>query len=214
MDHKVCIVDDEAAIGRMCADYLKTSYEVKVFTSPVDAIAAFEKDHYAPDILITDIKMPMMDGFQMARRIHETAPNLPVVIMSGYADKNHVIEAMESQALGFLEKPFTPKKMKTTIESIIRRSDYVSSLEVLLARYSLLTNSAMELNRRYVMRYARAENRLEEASVPMFRDREEVLAYLKQIQAENRLDSRLESLLQEIEGLRKATLGKKPPEDF
>lgn len=196
--HSVCIVDDEPGIGQMFSDYLKGTYDVTVFTSPARAVQAFESEKFRPDVLVTDIKMPVMTGFEMARKIHESTPGLPVVVMSGYADKGHVIEAIESQAFGFLEKPFSPKKMKSTIDSIIERNKYVASLETVLNKYSLLTKAALELNRKYVTRYARAENCLDEANLSMFKSREEVAAYLLQIKDENQLNFKVDALIEEI----------------
>lgn len=201
MSYEVCIVDDEAGIGDLCRDYLSDSYSVKVFHSPEEALKAFESDYHA-DIVLTDIKMPGMDGFQMAKRIHNKAPTVPVVMMSGYAEKKHLIEAMDNDAVGFIEKPFSLKKMRATLDTAIRKSRHVQALETLNRKYEVLVGVYRELCVRYVERYAEAENRLLQADTFHHPNVKEALEFLMKMRVENRLNSDAEKLLKEIEDLR------------
>lgn len=201
MSPQLCIVDDESGIGKMCQDYLADSYSVQAFTSPEEALAAFEKD-YHPDLLLTDIKMPGIDGFEMAKRIHQKNPEIPVVMMSGYANKNHLLQAIETEAAGFIEKPFSPKKMKATLEAVFRKAQQVQKIEELNKKYEALTSTLMELNARYVERYAKAENRLMQADTFHHPNVKEALEFLMQMRVENRLNSTAETLVKEIAALR------------
>ncbi len=202
MGMEVCVVDDEDGIGKMCRDYLSDSYSVKVFTDPREALEAFEND-YRPDLVLTDIKMPGVDGFEVAKRLHRKNPELPVVMMSGYADKNHLIQAIENEAVGFIEKPFSMKKMKSTLESAIRKSRHHLILEELNRKYAALTATLQELNARYVQRYAEAENRLIQADMFHHPNVREALEFLMSMKAENRLHSSAEKLLEEIQDLQR-----------
>ncbi len=201
MSFEVCVVDDEDGIGRLCQDYLADSFSVRVFTNPEEALMAFEGE-YRPDLLLTDIKMPNIDGFEMVKRIHEKKPEIPVVMMSGYANKNHVIQAIESEAVGFIEKPFSPKKMKSTLESAIRKVHHIHLLEELSRKYADLTATLMELNSRYVERYAQAENRLIQADTFHHPNVRAALEFLMSMKVENRLHSAAERLSNEIKTLR------------
>jgi DNA-binding NtrC family response regulator len=197
MNPEICIVDDEAGIANMCKDYLDQDYSVRVFTSPKEALAAFEGD-YSPDVLITDIKMPELDGFSMAKKIHQKVPDVPVVMMSGYADKKHVLEAMENEASGFLEKPFDPRKMKDLISSVVKKTRHNHTLDKLVRLYNEVVRIALDLNEKYIDRYTRAENRLHDASVALTPGPSETKAYLASIQTENQLHRQLDKSIEEI----------------
>lgn len=209
MNYQVCIVDDESGIGKMCEDYLADSYAVKVFNSPQEAVDAFEHD-YRPDVLLTDIKMPGMNGFEMARKIHGVDPKLPVVLMSGYAEKKHVIEAMDTEAYGFIEKPFSPKKMKSTLDLAIRKTHHLQLLESLNKKYQDLTVALMELNAKYVERYAEAENKLIAANPSHKPSPKEAAEYLTSVQAQNRLNSAIDKMYKEIQALKEADKANEP----
>jgi CheY-like chemotaxis protein len=71
VNEEVCVVDDEAGIGDMCKDYLSDTYQVRVFTSPQMALKEFEGG-YKPKLVVTDIKMPDIDGFTMVRKLHQS----------------------------------------------------------------------------------------------------------------------------------------------
>jgi CheY-like chemotaxis protein len=60
-------------------------YQVTVFHSPAEALASFERGDKAVDLLITDKTMPGMSGHELARRLHESASDLPVIMCSGYS---------------------------------------------------------------------------------------------------------------------------------
>ncbi len=197
MNPEICIVDDEAGIANMCKDYLDPDYSVRIFTSPKDALAAFEGD-YSPDVLITDIKMPELDGFSMAKKIHQKVPDVPVVMMSGYADKKHVLEAIENEAYGFLEKPFDPRKMKELVSSVVKKTRHSHTLEKLVHLYNDLVRYALDLNEKYIDRYTRAENRLHEASVSLTPGPTETKSYLASIQSENQLHRQMDKSIDAI----------------
>jgi PAS domain S-box-containing protein len=83
---RVWVVDDEPAVARYLHELLADQdYQVTVFNSPAEALARFERGDKAIDLLITDKTMPGMSGNELARRLHESVPDLPVIMCSGYS---------------------------------------------------------------------------------------------------------------------------------
>lgn len=76
---------------------------------------------HQPDIAFVDIDMPRLDGHRAAQKIREACPATQVVMVSSLATRNHVQQAMESGASGFVVKPFTSKKVNQAIEQCIRK---------------------------------------------------------------------------------------------
>jgi CheY-like chemotaxis protein len=155
---EICLVDDEIGIVEMVRDYLSESFSVRSFTSPEEAIRAFDTN-YRPDVLVTDIKMPRIDGFDLAQYARDRIPGLPVVMMSGYAEKHHILEAMDREVYGFLEKPFLPQRLKELILSGIHHARRLRGLETLVEKFNVLARTSLELNYIYINRFIAAESR-------------------------------------------------------
>lgn len=188
---KVCIVDDEQELADTYSDYLKNSYEVRTFSSAQAALAEFEKD-YDPDLVLTDLKMPGMDGDQFIDALHGKNIHKPVIIMSGHAGKAQALKAFDQQVSGFLEKPFEPKKLRATIEQSLAKSELQKVNERLLTELARLSDASMELVARYRHRFIRAENLLYEAGVNAYPKKVQVLELLEASKAERVLEDVIE----------------------
>ena len=118
-DCVIHIVDDEDAVRNSLAFLLGTSgFAVRTHAS---ATAFLE---VAPSVrngcLITDLRMPDMDGVELLRRLHEVDAMLPAIVITGHGDVQMAVEAMKNGALDFIEKPFADEVL---IESIRRAVD-------------------------------------------------------------------------------------------
>ena len=71
-----------------------------------------------PDILITDIKMPFMDGLELAAEVKKQLPDTKIVILSGYSEFEYAQEALRLGVTEYLLKPITPKKLKEVIRKL------------------------------------------------------------------------------------------------
>jgi len=76
---------------------------------------ALYKEH-KPDLILTDIRMPKMDGITMSKKIKELTPNIPIIVLSAHSETNYLIEAIESGIGGYLLKPLDKEKLYTTLE--------------------------------------------------------------------------------------------------
>lgn len=99
------VVDDDQSIRWVLEKALgKAGMAVKSFSSGDAAVAALKTTE--PDALITDIRMPGMDGFELLKRVQATHPDLPVIIITAHSDLEAAVSAYQSGAFEYLPKPF------------------------------------------------------------------------------------------------------------
>ena len=103
--HRVLVVDDEASIRDLLEKTLSMS-DYEVDTAP-DGRSALERMRLNPyDLLITDLKMPGMDGLTVIREARRYKPGLPVIVITGFSTESTAIEALNLGVAGYLTKPF------------------------------------------------------------------------------------------------------------
>ena len=107
---KIAIVDDEKDMRQSISQWLALSgYDTETYASAEEALGSVGPDY--PGIVISDIKMPGMDGIQLLRKLMGTDSALPVIMITGHGDVPIAVEAMRIGAFDFLEKPFNPDRM-------------------------------------------------------------------------------------------------------
>jgi DNA-binding NtrC family response regulator len=107
---KVAIVDDEADMRQSISQWLALSgFDTETFPSAEDALKAIGPEF--PGVVVSDIKMPGMDGMAFLKRLMGMDSGLPVILITGHGDVPMAVEAMRVGAYDFLEKPFNPDRM-------------------------------------------------------------------------------------------------------
>ena len=107
---KIAIVDDEKDMRQSISQWLALSgFDTETFASAEDALKGLNSDY--PGIVVSDIKMPGMDGMQLLKRLKSVDSTLPVIMITGHGDVPMAVEAMRIGAFDFLEKPFNPDRM-------------------------------------------------------------------------------------------------------
>ncbi len=107
---KVAIVDDEQDMRQSISQWLALSgFDTETYGSAEDALKALTPDF--PGVVVSDIKMPGMDGMGFLKRLMSVDSALPVIMITGHGDVPMAVEAMQVGAFDFLEKPFNPDKM-------------------------------------------------------------------------------------------------------
>ncbi|MBA6337883.1 nitrogen regulation protein NR(I) [Colwellia sp. BRX8-7] len=102
---QVWIVDDDSSIRWVLEKALSgANISVASFEKPEDLLIALE--HQQPEIIISDIKMPNIDGMTLLSRVSENFPNLPVIIMTAHSDLDSAVNAYQGGAFEYLPKPF------------------------------------------------------------------------------------------------------------
>jgi len=108
---KVLIIDDEKAICNSCSQVLtQDQYQVEV---SYDGESGLQKiDDFRPDVVIVDLIMPGLRGFDVLPRIKQKDPHIMPIVITGYATIESAVESMKSGAYDFLPKPFTPQQLR------------------------------------------------------------------------------------------------------
>ena len=102
---RVWLVDDDASIRWVLERALRNaSMAPRAFESAEQALAALRND--LPDVLVTDVRMSGQSGLELLKRVHETNPDLPVIVMTAHSDLGSAVSAYESGAFEYLPKPF------------------------------------------------------------------------------------------------------------
>ncbi len=105
----VLLVDDEEPMRRAVEQWLRLSgHPVEAFPAAAPVLDRIRHDH--PGILVTDLRLPGMDGMELLRRVLALDPDFPVVVMTGHGDVTTAVEAMRLGAYDFVEKPFAPER--------------------------------------------------------------------------------------------------------
>jgi len=107
---KVAIVDDEADMRQSVSQWLALSgFDAETYGSAEEALKVIGPDY--PGIVVSDIRMPGMDGMALLKRFMSLDSGLPVIMITGHGDVPMAVEAMRLGAFDFLEKPFNPDRM-------------------------------------------------------------------------------------------------------
>ena len=107
---KIAIVDDEPDMRESISQWLVLSgFETETYPSAEEALKAIGPDW--PGVVVTDIRMPGMDGMAFLKRLMALDSGLPVIMITGHGDVPMAVEAMRLGAMDFMEKPFNPDRM-------------------------------------------------------------------------------------------------------
>src|SRR6201995_271061 len=117
-DAVVHLIDDDDAVRQAVAFLLTTSgFAVRVYESAVaflDALGSVQ-----PGCVVTDVRMPGMDGLALQRELNIRDIRLPVIVMTGHGDVPLAVEAMKAGAVDFIEKPFDDAVLLSAIRSAL-----------------------------------------------------------------------------------------------
>ena len=114
---QVLVIDDDAVVGRSFDRVLSAKgYDVETALSGEEGLADIERRNY--DVVFTDIKMPGIDGIEVAERIRRKCPWTPVVVITGFGTTENEARASVLGVSGFVRKPLTPEM----IENVTRKA--------------------------------------------------------------------------------------------
>lgn len=115
---KILVVDDEAVVLKSCEKVLKPyGYAVKTTTSPHEALGAMREGPF--DLLITDIRMPEMEGLDLIRQAREILPDLLVLMVTGYPSQESLKTALSLRVVDYLPKPFSPSILVESVQNAL-----------------------------------------------------------------------------------------------
>jgi DNA-binding NtrC family response regulator len=114
------IDDDDVACEFLQEALLRAGYEVDAFTSAREAL---EEDLARYDILLSDIRMPDIDGLQFLQQVHQKWPQLPVILMTAFGSLETTMEALRLGAWDYISKPFSPEAIRAMVQKVLEVRD-------------------------------------------------------------------------------------------
>lgn len=115
---RVLIVDDDLFVRESLSDYLAAAEDLDLVGACADGAAAIEAvDRYLPDVVLMDLRMPIMDGPHATRAIRDLAPQVRVVALTSFPDDDAVADMFTSGACGFLLKNTRPAALADAIRA-------------------------------------------------------------------------------------------------
>ncbi|MBL0343516.1 MAG: sigma-54-dependent Fis family transcriptional regulator [Bacteroidetes bacterium] len=127
---KILIIDDEKSIRNTLKEILSyEGYEVTEAQDGIEGLKFVEKDKF--DIILSDIKMPKMDGIEVLEKLQEISPETPVVMISGHGNIDTAVEAIRKGAFDYISKPLDLNRMLVTIRNAMDRSVLVKETKTL-----------------------------------------------------------------------------------
>ena len=121
---RILFVDDEKDLVTMTERYLGTlGYDVSAYTSSSRALETFQANPDGFDLLITDLTMPQISGDELAERVREVRPDIPIVLCTGYSERLTKESAKELGIQAFVMKPFKIRDLAEEIDTIIKSTE-------------------------------------------------------------------------------------------
>jgi DNA-binding NtrC family response regulator len=115
----VLIVDDEDATQNLCRDVVADSgFRARIASTTEQALEILAQ--YPVDIVITDLRVPQLGGFELLKRVRETYPQTAVIVLTQYGTIESAVEATRNGAADFVTKPFHVSELRSKLERVVR----------------------------------------------------------------------------------------------
>lgn len=117
---QILVIDDEQIVLDSVIKHLrKEEYEIRTVLLAPEALEMIDRDQ--PDIILTDLMMPEIDGLELMKRVKDKHPQIPIIMITGYATINSALQATQLGAFDYIAKPFT----RAELTSVLRRAGEV-----------------------------------------------------------------------------------------
>jgi len=129
---KILVVDDELLIRDLLYDYFSSKdYQISTANSGEEAIEILQQGKEF-DVVLTDLKMPGIDGLELIDHIRKSDYHLPVIVMTGFPSLDTAIEALRKRAYDYVIKPFNINRLCSIVEAA--SEDYQHGKEAIAER--------------------------------------------------------------------------------
>ncbi|HZX96114.1 MAG TPA: sigma-54 dependent transcriptional regulator [Myxococcales bacterium] len=130
---RILIVDDEETTRELFAELLERwGYDVDQTADGHEALKIASETH--PDVIISDLVMPKLDGLALVRALREEQPDTPVVIITGKGTIDAAVEAVREGVFDFVEKPLDPARLKVILQRALEKKETLHEMQVLRRR--------------------------------------------------------------------------------
>jgi len=144
----IVIVDDEDMVLTSLSSLLslETEYDVQSFTNPEKALSYVRENDI--DIVVSDYLMPEMDGISFLAQVREVRPDVPRIILTGYADKENAIKAINEVGLfQYIEKPWDNDDLLIILRNGIERKRLVSKLQEKIGEINIAYGDLQDMHK-------------------------------------------------------------------
>jgi DNA-binding NarL/FixJ family response regulator len=152
---RVLIADDHAVVRAGLAQLLQTFDGVELVGAAVDGAEAVSLcGERSPDVVLMDLEMPTLDGIEATRRIRAAHPDVAVVVLTSFSDRERILGALDAGAAGYLLKDAEPEELARAIEAAARGEsplDPKAARAVLSARSARAPEEALSEREREVL---------------------------------------------------------------
>jgi len=120
MAERILIVDDEPDMLKLLSMILreKTSYAITTTNNPLEAVDLAQKEGF--DLVISDLKMPGLDGIELIDAIKKVNEDIPIIIMTAYGTVESATEAIQKGGFDFITKPFRKEQILFTLDKALK----------------------------------------------------------------------------------------------
>ena len=116
---KILVIDDEDIVRLSCSRTLTPEgYDLRMAKNGEEGLKMLEEDSF--DLVLTDLKMPNMDGIEVLANIKKRWPSIDVVIVTGYQTVETAVKAIKLGAFDYIEKPFTPDALIAIVSNVFK----------------------------------------------------------------------------------------------
>ena len=123
---QILVVDDEPNLRRVLAAQLtRDGYDVHTAENGEEGLALLEEHHI--DLVITDLRMPKMDGMELLRRALALEPELPIVMLTAHGTVDNAVEALKTGAFDYITKPFDQAEVRTIVRKALKTRDLAAA---------------------------------------------------------------------------------------
>ena len=124
---RVLVVDDHAILRDGISALLALAADIEVIGEAENGREAIDRARQlAPDVVLMDIAMPAMDGLEATRRIHKEFPQMKVLTLTQYDDREHLLSLLEAGAEGFISKTAASSELASAIRSVYQGDSFLS----------------------------------------------------------------------------------------
>lgn len=170
MSGRILVVDDEPVVIKSCERILSPEgYAVDTASNGKEAIGKLGRDGF--DLVITDIKMPDMDGIELLRWIRNSRPETGVVVITGYPSQESIKEALSLRILDYLPKPFSPALL---VEVTQKAMEYIKVRDAAEAPADEYTEDAAKQLDAIIKKFRKKPGSL----IPVLQEAQELIGYL------------------------------------
>jgi len=163
---RILVVDDEPKICQLLETLLRRDgHEVAICHNGGDALARLQTGTYS--LVLTDLKMPQMDGFELVRRIRELDAEIPIVVITGYATIETAVQALRHGVADYVTKPFNIEELRKAVSRTLAQAQLADENRNLMERLAKL-EAELQYHRGLLQSRARlADNELRQANAEL-----------------------------------------------